>query len=245
MLIKFGARNFCSFKEGVEVSFELPSNSKLKSVSDYSHAICVKGANGSGKTNVLKILSFLRTFCCDSFNKKPDDDIYIDSFFSNDQVIEVYIEFEIDKVKYRYELALTRKEIKYEKLSKKIRRSVLVIERLNNKIEKCVEYYKSVNQIKLRSNASFISTANQYEINELSVIYNFFSFISSNVHALGFYDYQPDLSYVSKLYSYNEVLFDFAKRVIKKCDLGIDDIVINKRIDANGKEIYYPIFYYQ
>ncbi len=60
MLLKFGARNFYCFKEGIEISLELGSKcpesiSRGKSV---SNLLCIKGANGSGKTNALKILSF-------------------------------------------------------------------------------------------------------------------------------------------------------------------------------------------
>ncbi|MCK5695765.1 MAG: AAA family ATPase [Desulfobacula sp.] len=83
MLLKFGAKNFFSFKEGVEISLNLGANcpdfiSRGKTV---SNLLCVKGANGSGKSNLLKILSFIRALCCDSFNIKPDEVIFVDSFF--------------------------------------------------------------------------------------------------------------------------------------------------------------------
>jgi AAA15 family ATPase/GTPase len=53
-------RIFLSFNEGVEVSFRLNSSCPI-SISkgkNYTNVLCVKGANGSGKSNILKILDF-------------------------------------------------------------------------------------------------------------------------------------------------------------------------------------------
>ena len=102
MLLRCGAKNFSSFKEGVEISFELSKScpdsiSKGKNV---SNILFVKGANGSGKTNLLKIISFLKFFCADSFSEKPDKDIPIYSFFNNDEPVYFYCHFEIEKIKY-------------------------------------------------------------------------------------------------------------------------------------------------
>ncbi|CAA6819578.1 MAG: Unknown protein, partial [uncultured Sulfurovum sp.] len=54
MLLEFGAENFCSFKEGFEISFQKSKNS----TEDIANIIAIKGANASGKTNVIKVLSF-------------------------------------------------------------------------------------------------------------------------------------------------------------------------------------------
>ena len=67
MLIKFGAKNFFCFKEWAELSFESAHKDE-----NATSVLCVKGANASGKTNALKILSFLSHFCTDSFSEKPE-----------------------------------------------------------------------------------------------------------------------------------------------------------------------------
>ena len=59
MLLKYSTSNFYCFKEAIEISFELNDNcpKKISKGKPYSNIICVKGANGSGKTNALKALS--------------------------------------------------------------------------------------------------------------------------------------------------------------------------------------------
>ncbi|EPD8202479.1 AAA family ATPase, partial [Yersinia enterocolitica] len=69
MIYSYGFKNYFGFKEGAEVSFEL-NNRVPKDISmgrDVATILGVKGANGAGKTNLLKALVFLATFCTDSF----------------------------------------------------------------------------------------------------------------------------------------------------------------------------------
>ena len=57
MLLEFGAYNFASFKEGFQVNLREKKNSLE------AHTLMgIKGANASGKTNVLKVPSFLSFF---------------------------------------------------------------------------------------------------------------------------------------------------------------------------------------
>jgi len=74
MLLQYGAR-FKSFKEGIDISLELGANcpENILRGNSVSNLFCIKGANESGKTNALKILVFLKYFCCDSFNSKPEN----------------------------------------------------------------------------------------------------------------------------------------------------------------------------
>jgi len=64
MILSYGAKNFFCFKEWVEISFELGSSisKELSNGENASLALCLKGNNSSGKTNGLKILSFLSYF---------------------------------------------------------------------------------------------------------------------------------------------------------------------------------------
>ena len=176
MLLKFGARNFYCFKEGIEISLELGANcpdaiSKGKSV---ANLLCVKGANGSGKTNVLKILAFLSNFCCNSFNRKPEDDILVDSFFMNNDPIDLFCDFVFDDIQYRYELCLNNKNVVSEKVFRKVNRFSPVFERKGNNLTRCIKELGELRRIKQRTNASLISTAHQYEIMGLLPVYQFF-----------------------------------------------------------------------
>lgn len=244
-LLGFGARNFYSFKEGVEISFELSGNcppniSKGKNV---SNLISVQGANGSGKTCALKILSFLNFFCTNSFNEKPDSELQISSFFSNNDPIDIYCEFIIDGIKYDYFLSINKTEVLKEELSRTVNSSRKVFERYLNVITKRINEFSDLDAINLRSNASLISTANQYnETNTTSKIYDFFNNISSNVGWYGRDNSSLDYAHVSKYYKNNSKAFAFTKRFIAKSDLGINNISIHKSKDQGRDDYFFPIF---
>lgn len=244
MLLKYGARNFCSFKEGIELSFELGANCP-RSISrgkNVANLLCVKGANASGKTNALKIISFMNFFCSNSFASKPEEPIYVDSFFSNNNPIDVFCDFEINGIQYHYEASLTNDKIISETLLRKSKRFSPAFRREGNELKSCINEFNDLKQIKLRSNASIISTAHQYESKSISDIYIFFNSIVSNVSLFGRYDLANDFLKVSRFYKENQEAFDFAKDIIKKCDLGVKDIKIESRDDEKGQKFFFPIF---
>ncbi|WP_321416453.1 ATP-binding protein [uncultured Desulfobacter sp.] len=240
MLLGFGVKNYFSFKEGVEVSLKkrAKDSSELKAID----ILCVKGANGSGKTNLLKIISFMHHFCCDSFKLKPEDIIGVESFFEKDEPSEFYIDFTIDETQYRYELSITDTNVLRETLFRKKQRFVKIIERIDDEITLRINEFEDIDIIKLRSNASLISTAHQYEVESINPIYYFFSSIISNVTMYGRYSEKWELSSVAELYYKDKSIFTFMKELIKKCDLGIYDIKIKKRKDETNSDIFYPEF---
>jgi AAA15 family ATPase/GTPase len=241
MLLEYGAKNFLSFNEGVEVSFRLNSSCPI-SISkgkNYTNVLCVKGANGSGKSNILKILDFLYKFCCHSFSDKPNEKINCKSFFGNDKPIEFYVDFIVDNIQYRYEISLNNEHVISEILYIKNEVLTKVIERQNNEIISHSSEFDDNKIIKLRSNASIISTANQYEISSMKNIYNFFLNIDSN-----FDSPLINKDITSKYYYENKEGFEFAKSIIAKCDLGVSDIKIIKSNDENNLEPYKSVFYH-
>lgn len=242
--MKFGARNFFCFKDGIDISLELgaqcPHN--ISNGKNVANLLCVKGANASGKTNALKIIAFLKAFCCNSFESKPDEDIPIRSFFNNKNNIDIYCEFIFDGVQYRYELSLTDKEVVSEVLSRKKKRFTPVFERRANEIFYTVIDFDELKTIKQRKNSSIISTAHQYEHKCISPIYGFFSSITTNVNLYGKVDLSGDYRAVTKYYKENPDVFQTAINIIKDCDLGIADIEINSSSDEEGLEYYFPVF---
>lgn len=245
MLLRYGARNFCCFREGVEISLELGNNcpENISRGKQLSNLLCVKGANGSGKTNILKILGFLQNFCCNSFSEKPDKLIYIDSFFMNEDPIDLFCDFSYDNIKYNYELSLKRSGILYEKLSRKVNRLSPIFERKKNKLNYCINEFSNLKHIKLRSNASIISSAHQYEIENIHPIYNFFESIRSNVHWFGRHEFIQKYDWISEYYHNNPKVFKRAKEIIKEFDLGISNIKIREIYDEEEKKNnYFPVF---
>ncbi|WP_145530826.1 AAA family ATPase, partial [Yersinia alsatica] len=141
MIYSYGLKNYFGFKEGAEVSFVL-NNRVPKDVSfgrEVATVLGVKGANGSGKTNLLKALEFISSFCTTSFMRSDSSLINADSYFKNLKPSEFYMDFQVKDVRYTYEVAVTRKEVIYEKLYKKNvstrqTRKVLVFERIKNEV---------------------------------------------------------------------------------------------------------------
>lgn len=246
MLLEYGAKNYFCFKEWVSISFKLNNNCphEVSQGEDYATILGVKGANGSGKTNALKALSFISEFCSESWGTKPDDSIAIDTYFNNPEPAEFYAEFRLGALTYRYELKLTKHQVIREALYRTDRRETLIIERIGNKLKKCIDEFSELNIIKLRDNASFISTANQYDIKKTAEIYRFFSLMMANVYFLGMHDHSPDLSRISEFYFKHGDYFDFVKELIITFDPGIKDIVLHELPQDDGSTKYTPIFSY-
>lgn len=121
MIYSYGFKNYFGFKEGANVSFHL--NGRVpKDVShgrDVATILGVKGANGAGKTNLLKALSFLSSFCSYSFYSKDGSSIDADPYFHSEAPSEFYIEFLYGDYIYTYELAVTVSKVVYERLYRK------------------------------------------------------------------------------------------------------------------------------
>ncbi len=238
MLLEFGAYNFASFKEGFQVNLREKKNSLE------AHTLMgIKGANASGKTNVLKVPSFLSFFCTTSFYSNPSSKINFRPFFDNKEETSIYAIFAENSIEYKYEIDLTVDKVIKESI---YRRDKLIIERIDNEITtNTIDEFKDFKTMILRNNVSLISTAKQYGSKSIDIIYNLFSKIIGNVHAYGLLDKALDYEIVSKAYHQDKKLFDFLKEILIKIDTGISDIEIVEREDSETKEkTYYPIFHY-
>jgi AAA15 family ATPase/GTPase len=247
VLLEFGLKNFFCFKEGVSISFKLGANCppQISQGRNFTTVLCVKGANGSGKTQILKGLSFLANFCYNSFSREPDSLISISPFFDSNQPCEFYIEFSINDIIFYYELIITDKEVLRETIYKTKSKKTKIIERINNEITNKTKALSHLHALKLRKNASIISTAHQYELDGLNEIYDFFKKILSNVNYGGLRETPIDISTISKILKDDEETFDFVKSFIKSCDVGISDIKILSSDDPEGNPRFFPIFWHE
>ena len=245
MLLSFGAKNFYCFKEWVEISLRFNSKvpSEVTKGLDAALTLCLKGGNSSGKTNAIKILSFLGYFCVHSFVElKPDEEISLSTFFHNDSPSEFFVEFKIDGIHYLYELVITKKAVVSEKITKQNKRKTIIFLRNQNTIKKNSIFVKK--DLILRNNASIITTANQHEIKEINPFYNFFLHIGTNVRSTGAYiNYDEEYRNDSKFYAEYRDYLDFTIEKLKKLDTGISNIEIKSyKNGQDNKIIYYPIF---
>lgn len=246
MILEYGIRNFLSFKEGATVSFRLDGKvpTEISGGRDFATVMCVKGANGSGKTHLLKGLAFLTHFICKSFNEEVDDPIPIDPFCASAEPSYFYVEFRIGGIDYRYDLEATRNRVERECLTKKVKREVKVFERVRDTVTTATGEFKLLKKIKLRKNASAISTARQHQISTVLPIHDFFGNIRFNVSNSGLRAVLPNnLQAASKFMHDHPEVLRWILKFLKDCDTGIKDIkILKETMDGDQKERYSPVF---
>lgn len=249
MLIRFGAENFSSFDEGVDISFDLGGQcpSSIKQGNPISTILCLKGANSSGKTNILKILAFLKYFCSESFKQDPKEPIPVDSFFFSEKDTYIYCQFQVGNYEYFYEVSLNRTKVINEKLTRKAKRETLIFHRIENKLSS--NSLKSIKELfnrrfSIRDNASMIDILSQLQFSPLELVYNFFNNIFTNVKYFGL-DPQLSNEYIVSEYLYNnESELKFVERALKVFEPNLEEIQIEPR-DINGRTIYEPFFLFR
>lgn len=244
MLLEFGVKNFFAFREEAALSLRFDANcpSAVSNGRDFSTALCIKGANSCGKTQILKALSFLKYFCYDSFSARPDEAIAVLPFFSSPEPCEFFIEFEQDGIEYRYELCTTSREVVRETLYKTRAKKVKLLERLGNAISYRTQTLHMLDAVKLRKNVSVIATARQYELDGLQPIYAFFSSFLSNVGFGGLREMALDINEVAHFLAETEPVLAFVTDFIRQCDTGVSDIQIAHVPDQNGNKVFFPLF---
>jgi AAA15 family ATPase/GTPase len=242
MLLEFGARNFYSFKEGFNVSF----GNKNETIT----VLGIKGANASGKTNVIRALSYIRDFMMSSFSLfQPDQGTFVKSFFDIDSPTDFFIHFMVNNMEYKYELELTQEKVLNETFSRKDKRWIQILVREESSITECTSELNELKNINLnRSNASIISISYQYGLEELDIFYKFAQNITTNVGFLGkhtndehFLGYQD----ISKRYFNDKDMLNVVAQVLNKADTGIEKIEIVEYTDEKTKVIRYePLFHH-
>jgi uncharacterized protein len=178
MLISYAFNNFQSFRERTEVDFSIDRKTKLTNWMTelpngdrVSKLMAVIGANGSGKTTVLKPLAFLHWFVSSSFNALPFVSIPVTSFVGLEAIpTEFEIYFFLDEHVWRYELSCTKGLVLREALYKKTERFSYIFKRdwdakkKRYRIKQQDFGFTQSEAEKVRDNASLISTAAQYNV---------------------------------------------------------------------------------
>jgi AAA15 family ATPase/GTPase len=243
MLLNYGAKNFFCFKEGAEVSFEFPSKCPKSITGGFpvSPVICVNGTNASGKTNLLKIITFIGYFIQESFNEKEDHPIPFYSFFNNDKPSSFYLEYMVSGEVCLYELECTRKAVISEKLTKK---GKLVFERKDDQIVECDDTLKKYKDVTLKPNASVICTlVNGHRVEALKPVYEYWLFGASNLHWSGYRNVN-EIKHIenSFIYQKDKSFANFTTQLLVKVDPSIKSFELRERTNAKGEKFYLPVF---
>lgn len=252
MIVNFGFKNYFSFKEGADITFALDKNpaESIPNKDGVSYVLGIKGANSSGKTNIIRALGFISDFVKDSHEFKNDKLIEVDTFLMNEEDSEFYLDFYVNDYLYSYYISLNEEKVSEEILTRKLKREVPVFHRLGNTIKDCLSELDEIKKIKLKSNASMLSMLNSIEFNmdmrPLKDAFGFFKNIAANVDYSGLREAPISYGYHEICAAYKKVgdgSLDFVKKIIKLSDSSIIDIEIKERLDQDtGKSIYLPYF---
>lgn len=249
MLHHFSFENFYSFEKKVEISFVLGKQGTIDNLSCITSTgerinkiLAIIGPNGSGKTTILKALSFLRWFASNSFVElNPNEEIPCEPhFFSGNSPSFFQVVFDYQGKLYRYELTLTKAKVINEALYIKTSKFYSYLfkrywDEQNNKytiLQKDFGFDKKEAK-KVRLNASLVSTAAQYGVPIAMTIQLAAKEIFSNVTELGKLASTPnknDLLTLSITFSRYPLLSKQVSNLLCKMDLGLQGIAIKPEI---------------
>jgi AAA15 family ATPase/GTPase len=238
-------KNQATKKDGF---FKDISGTKLSSVET------VIGSNASGKTNLLRLLPFMRWIVVDSFNADPNLPILLQPFKFDgtpDKPSELSTEFEVEGVIYNYHFSLAQERILEERLSFKSKTNIKNTYKTafsrkwnseNDKytlIDKTFKFPKGFENV-IRKNSSLIASAIRLNHKLSQDIANFWKSIETNVVEAGWIGdsmlANSSINFLEtlKFFSENDVLKKEAEKVLSTYDLGLDSLDIKQEKKDDG-----------
>ena len=261
MIHSISCKNFYSFGEETFLVFEVNGNAPqnngyfvAKSGVRLSKVETVIGPNASGKTNLLKVLPFLKWLIIDSFNMKPENPIVVQPFafgVEKDAPTELSVNFEVSGKVYAYTFTITKEKILYEELkltsfAKEKKSTKKIFSRIWNEKESKYDFEgdkfnlpKGFENL-LRSNASVIGTAARLNHAESQSIATYWGQIETNVIEAGWIGDHLLPNSIAQLgeafdfFSENSTSKNEAEKLLCRFDLGLNGFEIKKEKQDNG-----------
>lgn len=246
MLHSFAFKNFLSFRERAEVSFVLtrkasahgwdvasPAGQRLAT------AMAVIGANGAGKTSLIKPVAFLSWFVTASFQSPPNAPIPVRPHFATpDQPVEFELEADdLGGTLWRYVLKLTPERVLHEAVYQRPNkpRAKFSYVFVRDWDEAAREYVikqdddfdlNPAEAKKVRPNASLISTAAQYGVEVAQHLVG--ANVASNIMQNGRVDPNMDLLNASFFFHENAALKQQMETLLRDWDFGLSGVEIRR-----------------
>lgn len=242
MIISLRFSNFYSFAEETLLDFSVgkkpaPSGFDINlPETRLNKVIAVVGANGSGKTQLIKPLAFLSWFVCDSFlHADPDRRIPCKPHLLHmEEDSSLELDFILFGVEHRYQLVLNSGEVVSEALFAKTSSQFSYLFRRERSgsgfsfKQKGFPFPKAQAQ-GLRANTSLLAAAYSYDIKEARPFINFFRNIFSNVKHDGRSHFEHDALFGSaEAYEQSPQIKARMIEVMREFDLGLADISIRQ-----------------
>lgn len=248
-------KNFYSFKDDTYVDLTLKENSSFSSYDTevngdkIAKILTVMGSNGSGKSNMLKPLAFLRWFCSDSFTKMDSNSLlpFYPHHSSSKELSEIEICF-IDSDdkdqhwEYKYYIRLSRERVYKEDLKLKTSRQYTTLFKREFDIDNGIYICKShklmsdenafpVSEMKaIPMNSSTIAYMHRKDSIIASLILDNLTSIDNNLNVFGKVNFNySKVMIATEFYSTEKDIFDLAVKYLKRMDLGLDNIVLKEQ----------------
>ena len=237
MLLNITIENFRSIKEPITLDMEamgqvseLKDNLVAKSKNKLLKSAVIYGANGSGKTNIIKALVFVIIFVRHSINRQEGDIIkgitpFMLSADNESKPSFFELEFLIDETKFRYGFEVCSNKVNAEwlfYLPKGRRKDIELFSREEQSIE--VQKNKFSEGLKLedkvRTNSLFLSVCAQFNGEISKKIINFFNRVEV---------VSSDLSRIDRNFTPNFIKdsnnYQTAISALQQADFGIENII--------------------
>ncbi len=260
MFVQFKVNNFLSFKETVTFSMigynpikEHETDNDSNAVFDYSSekikilkSTVLYGANGSGKSNLIKAMSFFKTFILTSSNENQvDDEIKIIPFLLSTQTTQLPSSFEmvfyINETRYRYGFEVDKEKIHKEWLftlqNETSNKETKLFTREFQEIKFNKLFFKEGKGIveKTRQNALFLSTISQFN-GEISMKilkwfkkdFNIISGLESTTTLYTISKFQKEEEFKTKVINF----FKSIKIGFDNIEIGEEDNIIEKSTEV-------------
>jgi uncharacterized protein len=256
MIIQFSVSNFRSIGKLVTLSMEAAKDSKkaIQKPVDTNNVFEIEknrllksaviyGANASGKSNLIKAMSYMKKLVLFSSDMPRGDEVRSETFRLSEEFDNKPSLFEItfldqNNILYRYGFSIFESKIIEEWLYKKLSREVCLFERENQIIKIHPQFSDSKGiEARTREDALFLTTAAKWDEKISTSILNWFREI---YFLTGLEDIRgnPALSRKIKHPQSREKVIDF----IKKFDVDIDDVFLAQKDAANPPQEFLDMF---
>ncbi len=247
MLIEFSVKNYRSFWKSQTLSMAAGASKDLRENNTFSPVLqelpgllrsaVIYGANGGGKSNLVRALGFMQELVLMSAKESQEgEQIALKPFKLHPEGPSMASEFEVvfveDGVRYQYGFAVTRRRIVHEWLfAFPGNRAQRWFERTFNPGKEKEEWYfgtkltgqKKTWQKSTRSNALFLSTAVQLNSEQLKPIFSWFQ----RLVVIGHEDFIRNGFTIARCEE--EKSRDDILRFIRNAGIRVDGIIIKER----------------
>ncbi|WP_416413752.1 AAA family ATPase [Pantoea sp. App145] len=256
----YSFKNFYSFLDKTTVDLTLHANSSESHFevnvgnTRISKVIAILGANGAGKSNLLKPLAFLRWFCDHSFTKlESRQSLPFYTHFSNkDEPSELEVCFidQLDSgyIEFKYYVKLSKQKVYHEELKWKTSRQFSSVfyriydegrdeykVKSTRKIDKELAFPES-ELMTVPENASALSYFKRKGNKFAELIIHNFKSIDNNltIHGKNNFDYSRVIN-ATEFYKENDDIFQLALKYLRRMDFGLNSIVLKEEEVINQK----------